>query len=192
MALRNNLLEALTVALPTEISSGTRAINTQSYIESNIKLGTQHEWARLVTNLAGLANSDTIFLTGNSPVILKSRRIGYTGTGVNAFIYENPSYTGGTLSPTQNPNAINQVATLSQVLINPSISAVGFLIFSPEYSIGSTSQQSKGSTSRETGQEKILKPNTAYLLRLTSIDSQVESVTTSLSWYEGPLDLPRP
>ena len=179
MSIRNKLLEMLTVAMPENISKGMRAINTQNYTESNIKL-------------ASGASNDTIFITGNGGVILKSRRVGYTGSGINAFIYEGPTYTGGVQSETQNPNAINPVATLSQIFTGAVVSAPGSLIFSPEYSIGINSQQAKGSSSREIGQEKVLKSNTAYLFRLTSVDNQIEDVTTALSWYEGPIDLPRP
>ena len=192
MSIRNKLLEMLTVAMPENISKGMRAINTQNYTESNIKLGRQHEWSVLVIGLASGASNDTIFITGNGGVILKSRRVGYTGSGINAFIYEGPTYTGGVQSETQNPNAINPMATLSQIFTGAAVSATGNLIFSPEYSIGINSQQAKGSSSREIGQEKVLKPNTAYLFRLTSVDNQIEDVTTALSWYEGPIDLPRP
>ena len=189
---RNELLESLTIALPTGIASGTRAINTQNYIEANIKLGFQHEWSNIVLALAGEASNDAIFITGALPTILKSNRIGYTGSGVTGYVYETPSYTGGTSSPIQNPNAINPVATLNQILTGATVSAPGTLIFAPEYSLGSTSQQSKGSPSRQLGQEKILKPNTTYLLRITSLDAQIQGITSALSWYEGVLDLPLP
>ena len=192
MSIRNTLLEMLTTALPAGISSGTRAIITQNYTEANIKLGFQHEWSNLILGLAGGGNSNTIFVTGALPTILKSTRIGYTGDGLTAYIYETPSYTGGASSPIQNPNAINPVATLNQILTGATITAPGTLIFSPEHSLGSTSQQGKGSAAREVGQEKILKPNTTYLFRITSLDNQVQDVTTALSWYEGALDLPLP
>jgi len=181
-----------TSVLPAGIFQGLRAINTQNYTEANIKLGFQHEWANLILGLSGSGNSDTIFITGSLPTVLKSTRIGYTGDGLTAYVYETPSYTGGASSPIQNPNAINPVATLNQILTGTTITATGTLIFSPEHSLGSTSQQGKGSAAREIGQEKILKPDTTYLFRITSLDSQVQDVTTALSWYEGVLDLPLP
>lgn len=175
---------------PLGAFEGFRALTIQNYIEANIKLGFQHEWADIVLELAGGASNDVIFITGALPTILKSNRIGYTGTGVTGYVYESPSYTGGTSSPIQNPNAINPAPTLNQILTGSTVSAAGTLIFSPEYSLGSTSQQSKGSPSRELGQEKILKPNTAYLFRITSLDAQIQGITSALSWYEGQIDLP--
>lgn len=185
MALNKN-----TRVFPLGAFEGFRALTTQNYIEANIKLGFQHEWSNIVLSLAGEANNDTIFITGALPTILKSNRIGYTGTGVTGYVYETPTYTGGTSSPIQNPNSINPVATLNQILTGATVSATGTLIFAPEYSLGSTSQQSKGSPSRQLGQEKVLKPNTTYLLRITSLDAQIQGITSALSWYEGPVDLP--
>ena len=168
---------------------GMRALNTQNYTESNIKLGVQHEGSTLLT-IGGTSDNDTIFLTGAMPVILKSRSIGFTGSGVCTFIHQDPTYTGGTVAAYQNPNAINPVAGLSQIIVGANITADGDLQFAPEYLLGSTSQQGKGSGTREIGQEKILKPNTAYLFRITSLDNQTQDVTSLLSWYEGELDLP--
>lgn len=171
--------------------SGTRALNTQNYTEANIKLGVQHEGSTLFV-IAGSASNNTIFLTGALPVSLKHRRVGFTGTGVSAFIFEAPTYTGGASVAYQNPNAINQVTGLSQIIVGATVSADGTLVFAPDHLIGSTSQQNKGSAVEGLGQEKILAPNTAYLFRLTSLDNQSQSITSHLSWYEGLLDLPLP
>ena len=178
------------VGIPVGAFLGYRAINTQNYTESNIKLGVQHEGSTIIT-LLGSAINNTIFLTGSLPVILKSREVGYDGVGISTYIFESPTYTGGTSVPYQNPNAITQVAGLSQILITPTIISDGVLAFAPSHLIGSASNQGKGSPSTNVGQEKILKPNTAYLLRLENLDSSTSKVTSTLSWFEGELDLPK-
>lgn len=172
--------------------TGLRAINTQNYIESNIKLGVQHEGSTILEDVPSLGVNDTIFLTGALPVALKSRNVGYTGTGVSTFIYEAPTYTGGTSAPYQNPNAMNPVTGLAQIIVGATVTVDGTLIFAPEHLLGPTSQQAKGSGVNVLGQEKILQPNTAYLFRLTSLDPQIQDITSLLSWYEGELDLPLP
>ena len=174
---------------PVGAFSGRRALNTQNYTEANIKLGLQHEGSTLFT-VAGLGVNDTIFLTGSLPVSLKHRQIGFTGTGVSAFIYKAPTYAGGTSVAYQNPNSINPVTGLSQIIVGSTVSDDGVLTFAPDHLIGSTSKQGKGSSPSTIGQEKILAPNTAYLLRLTSLDSHSQQITSHLSWYEGTFDLP--
>ena len=176
--------------IPSDAFIGMRALNVQGYIESNIKLGVQHEGSTLLLGVAGNTSNNTIFLTGDSPVVLKSRNISFTGVGVTAFIYEGSTYTGGTSAPYENPNAINPVAGLSTIIVGANIDVQGTLIFAPDNLIGPDSAQSKGSIGKDVGQEKILKPNTAYQLRLKSLDSQPQNIASIISWYEGGLDLP--
>lgn len=176
--------------IPTGVFTGERAVNTQSYTESNTKLGLQQEGSAIFLGVAGGANNDTIFITGSKPVILKSRRITFSGSGVVAFIYELPTYTGGTSAVYQNANAINPVAGESQIIIGATITTDGILIFSPNYFIGNQSNQGKGDSGSSFGEENIMKPNTTYLLRITSLDSQPQDIASHLSWFEGEPDLP--
>lgn len=175
---------------PDGLYSGLRAMTVQDYTEANVKNGVQHEGSTLLTLGAG-AVSDTIFLTGTLPVSLKGRTISYTGDGVAGEIYEAPTYTGGVDTEYQNANAINPVVGLSKILVGATVTVDGDLIFAPSYSIGNQSNQGKGATSSTLGSERVLKPDTAYLLRLTSLDDASQQVSSFLSWYEGELDLPR-
>ena len=177
---------------PSGVYEGVRAITTQSYTEANSKIGAQHEGSTLLTGVTALSNNDTIFLTGSLPVALKGRVISYTGRGVSAFIYESPEYTGGTPTEYQNASAINPVTGLSKIIVGATVTVDGVLRFAPEHLIGNRSNQGKGGTGSVVGREKILKPNTAYLLRLASLDNQAQSISSLLTWYEGELDLPRP
>lgn len=192
MDTRNKLLEdTLDRTAPAGAYEGTRALTIQGYVEANVKNGVQHEGSTLLT-IAGLAANDTIFLTGSLPVALKGRIISYTGGGVTGEIFEAPAYTGGTSAAYQNPNAITQVAGLSQIIVGATVTDDGTLKFAPTHSLGNQSNQGKGATDTGIVGERILKPNTAYLLRLTSLDTQSQSVASFLSWYEGELDLPLP
>ena len=190
MATRNRLLETIiTFLFPTGSFTGTRALTTQNYTEANSKNGTQHEGSTLFS-LAGLAANDTFFLTGALPVSLKGRIIGFTGNGVTSEIFTGATYTGGALAAYQNATDINPVLGLSQIIVGAAVSTTGSLAFAPSYLIGNTSNQGKGTSGVVTGREALLKPNTVYLFRITSLDSATQDVTSLLSWYEGELDLP--
>ena len=175
---------------PSGIFKGLRAVNTQTYVEANSKLGVQHEGSTRLVGVAGLASNDTIFLTGSLPVALKGRIIGYTGDGVTAEIFTGATYTGGASAPYQNASDINPVTGLSQIIVGATVTDDGALAFAPDHLIGNTSQQGKGSTGAVVGREKLLKPNTVYLFRLTSLDAQPQDISSLLTWYEGGLDLP--
>lgn len=185
---RNEILDD---ALPLGVSEGFRALNVQTYTESNSKLGLQHEGSTLFT-LGALDKNDTFFVTGALPVSLKGRVIGYTGDGVTAEIYTGATYTGGTPAVYQNASDINPVAGLSQIIVGATVSDAGTLAFAPNHLIGNTSNQGKGTAGIVVGRESLLKPNTTYLFRITSIDSAAQDVTSLLTWYEGELDLPLP
>lgn len=188
MTTRNDLLKGITP--PDGIYEGGRAITVQSYVEANSKLGVQHEGSTLLTGVAGGALNDTIFLTGSLPVSLKGRIISYTGDGVSAYIYEAPTYTGGTEAPYQNASAINPAIGESKIIVDATVSDEGVLAFAPIYFIGNQSQQGQGTTANGVTSERLLKPNTPYLLRLESLDSQPQDISSYISWYEGELDLP--
>lgn len=174
----------------TGMATGVRAVITQSYTEANSKNGTQQEGSTLLIAVTGGASNNTIFLTGNLPVILKGRVIGYSGDGVTAEIYTGATYTGGSPAVYQNASDINPVAGLSQIIVGATITDVGVLAFAPDHLIGNTSIQGKGSTGSVIGREKILKPNTTYLFRITSLDSSAQNISSLLTWFEGPLDMP--
>lgn len=177
---------------PDGAFAGTRALTTQSYTEANSKNGTEHEGSTLLSAVAGGASNDTMFVTGALTVSLKGRVIGYTGDGVTARIFTGATYTGGTSVPYENASDINPVTGLSQIIVGATVTDDGTLAFAPDHLIGNTSNQGKGSTGAVIGREKLLKANTIYLFRLTSLDSAAQDITSLLTWYEGDLDFPLP
>ena len=187
---RNELLfELLERTFPEGAFSGTRALTIQNFLEANVKRGLQHEGSALF-NIAGGANNDTIFLTGSNPVSLKGRTINYDGVGIKGEIYTGATYTGGSQAAYENANDLNPVAGEVQIIVGATITDTGTLAFAPTYAFANSSNQGKGGLQPVLGDEKILKPNTAYLLRLTSLDTQSQRVSSFLTWYEGELDLP--
>lgn len=193
MGIRNLLLEKLVAAtFPDGAFSGLRALTVQSYSEANAKNGTQHEGSTILVDFAAGASNDTIFLTGSLPVSLKARIINFDGTGVKGEVFTGPTYTGGTPAEYQNASDINPVVGLSQIIVGSTVTDDGDLVFAPSYSFGNSSNQGKGGIGAALGSEKLLKPNTAYLFRLTSLDTGTQNISSLLSWYEGELDLPLP
>lgn len=184
-----DLRNQIELSLPTGVASGDRALTVQFYTEANIKRGLQHEGSTIVT-IPGNGNNDTIFLTGSKPVALKGRVINFDGVGVVGEIYAEPTYTGGTPAVYQNASHINPVAGESQIIVGATITDIGVLAFAPVPAFGNSSTVGKGGLQPVLGDEKNLKPNTAYLLRLRSLDPQPQQVSSQLSWYEGQLDLP--
>lgn len=173
-----------------KMTRGKTGFVTQSFTEANSKNGTEHEGSTYLVGIAGGAKNDTIFLTGDLPVILKGRIISFSGIGVAAYIFESPSYTGGVPTNYQNASSINPVAGMAEILVGATVLTDGNTIFAPSYLIGNSSNNGRGSTGSIAGGERILKPNTAYLLRLASLDTGSQNIASFLSWYEGELDLP--
>lgn len=177
---------------PDGAFEGNRALTVQSYVEANSKIGVQHEGSALFTAVPALGINDTIFLTGSKPVALKGRVVSYSGEGVVAEVYSGATYTGGTEADYQNASDINPVVGESKIIVGATIVTDGSLNFAPIYSLGNKSNQGQGSTLSVLGSERLLKPNTPYLLRLASLDSAVQDISSFLTWYEGDLDLPQP
>lgn len=177
---------------PSGVYSGTRAINVQFYTESNIKLGDQFEASRIV-NLNGSSNIDSLFITGSKPVSLKERAFSYSGVGVVSSIRRSPVYTGGTVNSVQNLTDINPKVSTISLIANPTVTDIGIKVFADDYFFGSSQNQATGGSGK-VGMERILRPNTTYLFRISSvgIDTQPQVVSAYITWFEGDLDLPLP
>lgn len=175
--------------IPSGIFKGTRAVVCQTFTEANSKNGVEHEGSTMYT-AGALSENDTFFVTGALPIALKGRVISFTGDGVTAEIFTGATYTGGSSAVYQNASDINPVTGLAQIIVGASVDDEGVLAFAPEHLIGNTSNQGKGATNAVIGREKLFKPNTIYLLRITSLDDQPQDISSLLTWYEGELDLP--
>lgn len=181
----------LVQGIPKDAFIGHRALNVQSYIESNVKNGSQFEVAAQVASLAAAANNDVIFITGSKPVIVKARIVQFNGLLLEAHVYRSPTYSGGSNASIYNLNDINPQTGEVIIKTGATVTATGTEFGAPTYAIGSSGQgQSSFSTFTVLGQERILRANTTYLLRITNTDTSAQRVAAYLSWHEGAPDLP--
>jgi hypothetical protein len=169
--------------------NGLAALGFQDYSEMNKKLGVQWEASRLIT-LGDGALIYSVIKTGQYPVDLKKREFAYSGLGVVANIYLSPEYTGGVSDPLYNMRPSQgqpETQLLSAItLVNGN---KGTKCGATIYAIGNTSNQGQGSTSLAYATNRILEPNSEYLLEILSLSGQ--DVAARIEFYEGNLDLPR-
>lgn len=156
----------------------------QSYAELANKQGKLFTASRRVTDVAGVSNLDSIFITGTKQVIFNQRIIGYTGKGVVASIYRGAVATGGTAAEINNPNDIMPQAATAQLLTGSTITSIGQLTVAATYSEGNASNQGQGNSQARLGEQIIMAPNTTYLLRITSLDTAAQNINAYVSWFE--------
>lgn len=177
---------------PDGVFWGNRALTIQGYIEGNIKRGVQYEVSSDTPSLAIGGNIDTIFITGANPVIVKNRIVKFNGTSLLTRVFSGATYTGGAPVTYYNLNDRNPVTGGVQVIGGATVTGTGTEFGAPTYDIGSTNV---GNTSVTTfsqgGFERLLKPNTVYLQRITNDSGAIQRVSGYLTWYEGGTDLPR-
>ena len=186
---RTHGLPVIDIGTPQGIYDGTRAITTQSYVEANAKNGTQHELSAYFPSMTNNESITAIVTTTALPVVIKKRTASYTGDGVILQIFEGTTYSslGGEIAQF-NLSRINPVASGVTFNSDPVINDDGELAFASEYLIGNESNQSQGGTGIEGSKELILKPNTTYAFRVTSLSAS-QNVFIYNSWYEGELDV---
>lgn len=100
---------------------------------------------------------------------------------------ETPTYSGGNAGAISNMNRINPVATTVSILTGVTVTADGTEIAAPTNGVGGVGQgNGTVGTYAVQGAERVLKPNTAYLLRITNRDTaNPATVATYATWYEG-------
>lgn len=180
---------------PEGIYEGLRAMTFQEYSEANKKNATQFAASRLITATNTTTQYDSILVLGDKPIDLKSREFAYTGLGVIADIFENPTYTiTGETDPVYSANGItaSNFDFLLYAGVAFTLSTTGTKFAPTIYAIGPTSQQSKGQPNGLYGSNYILSPNKSYLLRFSSRDTQSQEIAVRIEGYNGFLDLPRP
>lgn len=178
-------------AMFLRVMNGIRGLVSQSYIEANVKKGVQYELSGNTAVLADGASIDTIFSTGALPVIIKSRIVKFNGTSITTRVYRAPTFTGGTITPYFNLNDIAPVTGLSVIRTTPTVTVVGTEFGAPTFDIGSAGQgNSSLSTYSVTGIERVLRPNTVYLQRITNDSGAAQRVASYLTWFEGTPDFP--
>lgn len=177
-------------AVLLRIINGLRAETVQSYDEINKKRGMQWEASRVVT-LAGSASTTSIFKTGALPVDLKQRAFAFDGIGITASIFKAPTYTGGTATSAFNFRTDTTTGLLTTLFIDPIVTNNGTKCGADIYAIGPSSPTSRGMGLIIYPGNRILEPNTTYLLTITNRDTNASQIVSSrIEFYEGAFDYP--
>lgn len=178
--------------IPVQAFLGWRAMNVQSYIESNVKLGLLWEFTSLNNSLAASAKQYLVMRTTSKKVIIKIRNITFTGTGIIAKVYKAPTFSGGSAAAffnlRQDGGAQPSTVTLTSGV---TVSNVGTEVAAATYGIGGDGNgQTTISTQTAEGVERILDDNEYYLLEIQNTDTVARRVATQVIWFEGEPDLP--
>ena len=169
-----------------DMIGGLWAFIVETFDEQNKKRGKQWEGSRLLT-LGDGVTVYSVIKTGQYPVDLKKREFAYSGLGVVANIYLSPQYTGGDSDPLYNMRP-SQGAPETQLLSGITLvdpNNKGTKCGATIYAIGNTSNQGRGNSGTAYATNRILEPNSEYLLELLSLSGQ--NVAERVELYEGPL-----
>lgn len=170
------------------VYTGLKAFVVQNFIEANVKNSTQWEFATQNNSLAAGTFQDAVLIVGAQPILIKSRQIVFTGAAITAQVFEAPTYTGGTTQPIYNLNRTNPLACLSVMKTGVTTTVTGSQVAAPTYAYGTESQGNRAvGTFSVTGLERVLAPNTTYLLRITNNDTATAKVSTYVTFYEGEI-----
>ena len=184
--------------IPPEVWRGFRAMTTQPYTEANVKNGVQYylraAWPLTDTIPNGSSNVRYIwFKTGAKPVLVKLRELFYVAEELSIQLYTGPTgVTGGTALAAGNYNGVAPVATTVQAKKNVSVTARGteFGGSDPEYLFGAAGNPQRAPNSIPVGRERVLAPNTEFLVAITNTGTSAARVQYYLDWYEGATDFP--
>lgn len=179
-----------------ETFQGLRARTVQSYNEANIKNGLQYylgvNWPTADPILNGEVNArNVIFVTGDTTVIIKARIVSYIGEEFKIELFALPTYSGGTPISIGNYNARNPIPTTVTAIKDAIVTddGIGFE-GEADYYFGGTAGN-RDSLAIPDGRERVLSKNTAYHVKITSVEG-TGRFAYYIDWYEGGTDLPRP
>lgn len=181
-------------AVPDYAATGGRALNVQSYTESNTKLGTQFYFQTTQAALAGGATYNIVFTVGAKPVLVKDRSIYTNGVNISVQLFKAPTgVSGGTAIPVQNYNDINPVATTVSVLGGATVTGNGTAWGSPAhvYNASANGQGQRSGSGLAPLGDRVLLPGKAYMIQIINNDTNAAPFDYFLTWFEGQPDLPR-
>lgn len=178
--------------IPAAATQGMRAVNVQSYDESNRKLGSQWGASRRLIGAALNQKFYSIIKTRTLPVDLKARVFSYNGAGIVARFY-----TGFTPQVLPAPEPVYCLRPARAAFRDFDLYALAAAPVSLgsrwSYDLileGAAQVQGKGAINAQAGQGWVIDPNTEVLLEIESLD--VQNIGATLAMYNGLLDLPLP
>ena len=179
---------ALGAPIDYRVYTGLKGLTTQSFIEANVKNGTQWEVSFESNSVASGASVDSVMQTGDQYVLIKSRLLHFTGSEIESSVYRAPAYTGGTQLPIYNLNTVISGSPLAIMKAGVVVSNVGTEIAAKTHAYGTNTNvnQAVGSFDVE-GVERVLAPNTAYLLRVVNQSDTSIKLSGYITFYEGEI-----
>jgi hypothetical protein len=176
----------LKVALNGQLVDGGKAITVQTFAELNSKSGDQYEVAQYLPSADA---ADLLIVTGSQPVIIKVVDFVVDGDGVQFRLFKNPDATADGALTGYCLNADIGAQPETTVHVSDTVTNEGTPVTPLVTIIGSSTPGSASSpTASIRGLERILAPNTQYLLRRNSLtDAQSQRMSFYMTWYEGPL-----
>jgi hypothetical protein len=184
--------------IPPLAFAGLRAINVQTYIESNVKLGQQFYIQSQIPVMEHGTLYNATFKTGALPVLVKDRQVYGNGNAWSYQAFKAPTgVSGGTPITIQNFNDINPGTSLCTLTTGVTATGYGTPWGDAQRVFGSNSATNRVGQGLVPGGDKILKPNSTYLIQFNNFDTTTgaageANIDYFLSWYEGQPDLPRP
>lgn len=175
---------------PPEAYLGTRALVTQSYVETNTKLGTQF-YLRTPATLANGATWYMGFQTGALPVLIKARDCYALAESLTITLFKGSTYTGGAPIVVENYNDISPVATTVTAATGVTPTVNGTQWGGSEHIYGANSVAQRTGSGLPPGGDRVLAPNKAYMVALQNNGSGSVTADYFLTWFEGQPDLPR-
>lgn len=177
-----------------KIRRGVGAFVVQPYTEANVKNGLQFylraSWP-LADQIAQGTTRKLWFKTGSKPVIVKLRDFQFLAEELTITLSRGPTgVTGGTAIAISNYNGINPVATTVQAKKGVTTTADGATMGVPEYFFGGATTPQRSATSVPQGRERILPPNTEFIVAIANTGASAARAEYFLDWYEGAPDLP--
>lgn len=173
---------------------GVKAYVVQPYTEANVKRGLQY-YVRMAWPLddpiAGNTSRKILFQTGAKQVLVKRREFNYVGEELQIELFEGPSgVTGGTAFPVNNWNEVSPVPSTVTVTKNVSTTDDGTPLESePEYFFGSTTGFNRQPASIPIGRERIIPPNSTFLVVISNNNGADARCQYFLDFYEGDTDI---
>lgn len=174
--------------LDERVYTGLKGLTVQPFIEANVKNGSQWEVSFENNSLASSAYSDTILTTGSEYVLVKSRLLSFTGSEIEASVYKNPTFTGGSVLTIYNLNTETGGTPLAVMKTGATVSNVGTEVAAKSHAYGTdTNVQQAVGTYNVNGLERVLQPNTSYLLRIQNQATTTIKLAGYITFYEGEI-----
>lgn len=166
--------------------NGSFALTSQPYVELNVKRGSQWELFSLFRNVPSNGEKVVLFRTGDKNCIVKNRILQSNKEDAEFYLSTNATITStGTPYEIINLNEVYQEPLETAYYENPVVSAQGnlkLLDWIPGEQ-GVSNRSTGGFVT--TGLERVLQPNSDYLLVIKNNAEQAADMSLYITFYEG-------